>query len=122
LAVSGCHLCADWPCVTVCEPRALKLPKPGDDQPDDVPPPILPKLANAAINMKPCLPYAGPECGACKHACPVPGALLWVGGTKPVIDDAVCTGCALCREACITDPKSIDITVIPAPAPISDCE
>jgi MinD superfamily P-loop ATPase len=59
----------------------------------------------------------GPECGVCRDACQVPGALLWEKGIKPVIDNDVCTGCALCREACITDPKFIDITAIAVPLP-----
>ena len=25
----GCHLCEDWPCVTACEPGALKRPEAG---------------------------------------------------------------------------------------------
>lgn len=112
LGVSGCHLCDHWPCVQVCEPGALKLPEADEDAP-----PSWPKLADAAINTQTCLPYAGPECGACQHACPVPGALNWENGIKPVIDNQVCTGCELCREACITDPKSIDITAVPAPNP-----
>lgn len=108
LAVAGCHLCTDWPCVTVCEPAALKLP-------EAAAPPIFPKLADAVINTESCLPYAGPECGACRDACRVAGALNWEQGIKPVIDNDVCTGCALCRDACITDPKSIDIRAVPAP-------
>ena len=56
--------------------------------------------------------YNGPECGACAHVCPVPGALSWEGGLRPVIDQSICTGCALCREACITNPKSVDIRAL----------
>ena len=110
LAVAGCHLCADWPCVTVCEPAALKLP---EADADEAPP--APKLADAVIITESCLPYAGPECGACRDACRVPGALNWEQGIKPVIDNDVCTGCALCRDACITDPKSIDIRAVAIP-------
>ncbi len=100
----GCHMCEDWPCVVACEPNALARPEPeeGDD-------PVLPKLAHLAINEGTCLPYAGPECGACAHACPLPGALTWPDGLRPFINVAACTGCALCREACIVDPKAIDI-------------
>ncbi|MBT5194703.1 MAG: hypothetical protein HOM07_20335 [Rhodospirillaceae bacterium] len=103
LSNKGCHLCQDWPCVTVCEPAALALPEASeDDEPD------LPRLAVARIDTGSCLPYAGPECGACAHACPVPGALIWQGPRPSIVAD-VCTGCALCREACITEPKSISI-------------
>lgn len=103
LSHRGCHLCEDWPCVAVCEPGALVLPQ--------EPEPAPPRLAAARIDTNSCLPYAGPECGACAHACPVPGALTWQG-PKPSIDPEVCTGCALCREACITEPKSITIATL----------
>ncbi|NQV57069.1 MAG: 4Fe-4S dicluster domain-containing protein [Rhodospirillales bacterium] len=110
LLESGCHLCSDWPCVTACGPKALVLPVAEDGSPAD-----LPKLARASINIESCLPYSGPECGACADACPVPGALNWVDGVKPVIDEEICTGCALCREFCIVDPKAIDIAQLRAP-------
>ncbi len=99
----GCHMCADWPCVTVCEPRALKVPDQDANHP---------KLAQVYINPEICLPYAGPECGACAHVCPVPGALEWRDGTKPVVNQTLCSGCALCREACIVEPKAV--VVVPA--------
>jgi ferredoxin-type protein NapG len=98
----GCHLCQDWPCVTACEPGALVLPEKADDTPA--------KLAVVEIDTATCLPYSGPECGACAHACPVPGALEWEGGGRPVINQEHCTGCALCREACIVAPKAITVS------------
>jgi ferredoxin-type protein NapG len=101
----GCHMCVDWPCVAACEPDALNRPEADEERP-----PEPPKLAAAKIDQTTCLPYSGPECGACASACPVPGALNWAGGTRPVIDQEHCTGCALCREACITDPKAIQIS------------
>ncbi len=100
----GCHLCDDWPCVTACEPRVLKLPQMEAEQ--SIP---APKLATAKIDRKSCLPYSGPECGACAESCPIPGALEWEDRVRPVINDDLCTGCALCREACIVDPKAISI-------------
>ena len=108
LRVRGCHLCEDWPCVAACEPQALKLPD-GDEKA----PPAPPKLAFVTIDTKTCLPYLGPECGACADSCPVPGGLEW-HGTKPVINQDTCTGCALCREACIADPEAIDVSAFMA--------
>jgi len=99
----ACHLCADWPCVAACEPRALQPPAVEEDQP--LP---LPRLAYANIDPAVCLPYSGPECGACRAACPLDGALLWQL-EKPQIDASRCTGCGLCREACITSPKAISV-------------
>ena len=94
----GCHLCSDWPCVQSCEPAALQLPETKE----------LPKLAIASIDQTNCLPYSGPECGACATSCQIPGALYW-DGPKPRIDTNSCTGCALCRVACIVEPKAIEI-------------
>lgn len=99
----GCHMCQDWPCVKACEPGALKLPALDGDAPGPV------KLARVGIDVNVCLPYLGPECGACRDSCPIPGALEWQGGIKPVIIEERCTGCGLCREACIADPKAIEI-------------
>ena len=101
----GCRMCGDWPCVGACDPEALKLP----DQEGETPPPVA-KLAVARINQDACLPYLGPECGACAEACPVPGALEWEDGVRPVIEPGTCTGCALCREACIVEPEAIEIS------------
>jgi ferredoxin-type protein NapG len=99
----GCHLCKDWPCVEACEPRALQFPEVEEGE-------VLPlaKLAYAEINTQTCLPYSGPECGACESSCSVEGALKW-DMTKPYIDPELCTGCGLCREACIVDPKAVNI-------------
>jgi ferredoxin-type protein NapG len=101
----GCHMCDGWPCVAACEAAALVVPDPVEDAA-----PALPRLALVEIDTDTCLAYLGPECGACAHACPVPGALTWEGGTRPVIETGICTGCALCREACIVDPKAIKVS------------
>ena len=103
----GCHLCRDWPCVAACEADALKLP---EQEEEGRPPPA--KLAHVRIDPETCLPYSGPECGACAHSCPVPGALEWEGGLRPVINDDRCTGCALCREACIMEPKAVEVSAL----------
>jgi len=107
LANRGCHLCADWPCVQACEPKALALPKTEDDE---APPPV--KFADVEIDTSRCLPYLGPECGACADSCPVPGALIWHDRLRPEIDQDLCTGCALCREACILDPKAVSLSAV----------
>jgi len=100
----GCQLCEDWPCVAACEPGALRLPE--VDEEDTSRPP--PRIAVASIDTGSCLPYSGPECGACAASCPVPAALSW-DGERPRIAPGLCTGCALCREACIVEPKAIQI-------------
>ncbi|MAG01064.1 MAG: hypothetical protein CL388_07685 [Acidiferrobacteraceae bacterium] len=123
----GCHLCTDWPCVAVCEPAALKKPEAVvqvtlqtdentevvEDKAEPVDNSAPPKMALAKISDERCLPYRGPECGACRSSCKVEGALGW-DLTKPVINPVLCCGCGLCRQACITDPSSIMIhTLLP---------
>ncbi len=135
----ACHLCEDWPCVTACETDALQLPErlkaeDVDRQANEgadvriatntaVPgvasgaiPSPMPRLAVVHIETDTCLPYSGPECGACNGSCPVPGALTWEM-TKPVIDQALCAGCGLCRDACIMDPVAIRLSTRKVPVP-----
>lgn len=112
----GCHLCEDWPCVNACETGALKLPVIKVEENELSAPDVygqqykerfVPRIATLTINKDTCLPYSGPECGACK-VCPVEGALTWIM-EKPEINQKLCTGCALCREACIVEPKAISV-------------
>ena len=99
----ACHLCEDWPCVTACTKDALVLPE-IEEGAETIP---FPMLAVASINTETCFPYSGPECGACDR-CPVPGALLW-DQQRPHINSEKCTGCGLCRQACIVEPSAINI-------------
>ena len=111
LSNKACHLCQDWPCVTACQTRALAFPvqkTEQQDQQDKTARPAPPKLARAILDKTSCLPYMGPECGACGSVCPIPGAIEW-DMTRPKINPALCVGCGLCRETCITSPKSIRI-------------
>lgn len=106
---SPCQMCEGWPCATACTRGALHRPEHAEDTP-----PLLPQMARAIIDERACLPYSGPECGACADSCPVPGALTW-NHTQPIIA-APCIGCDLCRQACITDPKAITLVPLPAAA------
>lgn len=107
LLKKGCHQCEDWPCVNACEDKALVLPEISETEENEAKL-ELPKMARAEINAKACLPYSGVECDACVDSCPVPSALTW-DMTLPNINLLVCTGCGMCREACIVDPKAINI-------------
>jgi len=104
----ACHLCSDWPCVNACEVNALRLPTAEEALPENAPTEAVPKLARVRIDETRCLPYQGPECGACESACPVDGALVF-DGIRPRIDAGHCTGCALCRQACVMDPSAIEV-------------
>ena len=105
----GCHMCQDWPCVAACEPGALSIPITDDEGEAEPAPSELPVLARASIDTALCLPYLGPECGACASACPVPDALIWKDRIKPVITRD-CTGCGMCREVCVVEPKAVSIS------------
>ena len=102
----GCHLCEDWPCISVCETKALTRVIADNSDSGYA---VLEKFANAKIDENLCLPFSGPECGACISACPIEGALC-LEQEKPVITDELCVGCAQCREACIVEKKAINIS------------
>ena len=68
-----------------------------------------PKMAQAAIVSDDCLPFRGPECGACEGSCPIPDTLIFQR-EKPQINQDSCAGCGLCLAACIADPKAIKIS------------
>lgn len=105
----GCRLCEDWPCVNACESKALKIPESDTDETADYKSLISTlKFAKVVVDEASCLPYQGPECGACASACIVDGALQW-DMERPSINQELCIGCAMCREVCITEPKSINI-------------
>lgn len=101
LLKKGCHLCEDWPCVNACEVNALVFT---EDESVKVN-----KFAIAEINEDLCLPFSGPECGACIHACLIEGALQLIQ-EKPVINQDLCVGCALCRDACVVEEKAVSIS------------
>ena len=103
----GCHLCEDWPCVTVCEADALKMPETNEEDEAEQRR-IWPKMARAEINPDDCLPFKGPECGACAGYCPIPDTLTFQR-EKPQINQDSCAGCGLCRAACISTPNAIQI-------------
>lgn len=111
LMSNACLLCKDWPCVQACEGNALLSPQPMEDGKEEA---SAPRLAMASIDPEHCLPYSGPECGACHSACPIPGAINW-DMTRPKINEVLCSGCAQCREACITMPKAITINATKPP-------
>lgn len=108
LLKKGCHLCEDWPCVNACEDNALVLNEAESVKPE--------KFTRAVINESTCLPFSGPECGACVSVCPVEGALT-LELEKPIIDQELCLGCAMCREVCVVEDKAISISPLtPSPS------
>jgi len=107
----GCHLCEDWPCVSACDADALKKPDETEEisvQQKSAHVVTWPKMARAAINHNHCLPFNGPECGACDGICPIPNTLTF-HREKPHINQDSCSGCGLCRATCISTPNAIQI-------------
>jgi len=104
----GCHLCEEWPCVSACEAAALKRPGEGKGEDEAI---VWPKMAQASIISDHCLPFRGPECGACDGSCPIPKTLTF-SMEKPQIAAETCSGCGLCLAACIAEPKAIQIKSI----------
>ena len=90
-----CVLCADTPCIAVCEPRALRFP--GD---------AGIHLTEVRFDPRHCLPYQGPECGACADSCPLPGVLVF-HDWKPVFELPACAGCGACMRRCPMEPKPL---------------
>ncbi len=115
----ACLLCTDWPCVTACTTGALNyeaftnLSDQNKQKDDDKghSSRLMPKLAQIKFDEITCLPFFGPECGVCVSVCPVPGAIA-LAYEKPVVDNQVCVGCAQCRDACVTDPPSIQVLLL----------
>lgn len=68
-----------------------------------------PPMASARIDESKCMPYSGPECGACRGSCPIPNTLVW-HNEKPSINLDTCIGCGQCVQSCITSPKAIIIS------------
>lgn len=94
----ACHLCEGFPCAAACETGALELPATP-----------LWKLGSVRLVQERCLPFMGPECGACAGLCPPDAPALRLVLTRPSIERDVCVGCGRCIEACPTDPKAIEL-------------
>ena len=93
-----CHMCEGFPCAQACPEGVLKVPET----------PAV-KLGEAVIDPTRCLPYIGPECGACAGLCPSGVDALRIKADLPVLDGDACVGCGLCIGACPTRPAAIEM-------------
>lgn len=101
---SACVLCEDFPCINVCEPKALvELASPKDV-----------KMGTAVINEKLCHAFEGMDCDYCVKECPFPGEAIFLNDQRhPVVVDDVCTGCGLCEQICPSRQAAIVIKRVP---------
>ena len=108
---NACLLCHDWPCAVACPTLAISNTDTLIIDTSTLR--VFPKLAHIQLDTQRCLPYLGPECGACRGSCPLPDALVFDTMEKPHINTEQCTGCGQCVHACITDPSAISINEFP---------
>lgn len=100
----ACRWCAGFPCVTACAPKALRVE-------------LVPtsRLGTVTVDVARCLPYRGPECGACAGLCPTEAPALTLRLGRPRIDAALCVGCGLCIPACPVRPSALALAPLEAP-------
>jgi len=91
--VQACLMCEDFPCITACEPQVLT---------HEVP--VM--IGTARITEHLCVAHHGTTCTVCFERCPVEGAIQ-INNGKPTIDEAICTGCGVCRYVCPAPENAI---------------
>lgn len=100
LRKSACVMCEDFPCIKVCEPRALVMP----ESPQNI------KLGTAVINTELCYAYQGQYCDLCIKECPLKGeAIMADESCRPKVNADKCTGCGLCEHICPTTQPAITV-------------
>jgi ferredoxin-type protein NapG len=91
-----CLLCDDYPCITACSGRALRIAHSGQQS------------GIAVINENYCLAFRGTLCQAFVTNCPEMYAAIrrnaeWV----PVVEEKGCTGCGICASICPSENAAI---------------
>jgi ferredoxin-type protein NapG len=88
-----CVMCADYPCISACEPGVLS--------------PLIPAMMGTArITEHLCLPHHGTSCTVCSENCPVENAIV-ISDEKPTVNEATCSGCGVCRSVCPAPENAI---------------
>jgi ferredoxin-type protein NapG len=94
---SPCYLCADTPCISSCEPRALVLTTPPDVN-----------MGIAVLDRQTCYLSQGQPCDYCVKCCPLRDrAIAWGADGLPDVRDQDCTGCGVCAYLCPAGALSI---------------
>ncbi|MCA9214766.1 MAG: 4Fe-4S dicluster domain-containing protein [Planctomycetales bacterium] len=100
-----CLMCADFPCISACEPGVLTSAIP-----------VMMGTARVVEHL--CLPYQGAPCTACSESCPVENAIVMTeeadgnssctpASMKPTVNESICTGCGVCRSVCPAPENAI---------------
>ncbi len=98
----GCILC--MACTQVCPTEALVPMEATEAGMAAV------AMGTAFVSEDICYSFHGRTCGACYHACPLPGKALTVGlFEQPTVHAEHCVGCGLCEQACIHMPQAIRV-------------
>jgi ferredoxin-type protein NapG len=99
-----CIMCEGFPCAAACPENVLLVPEA----------PVW-TLGVARVDEGRCLPFKGPECGACAGLCPGELTALTLRRGRPLVDEQRCVGCGLCIQACPVSPAAIELRPL-APA------
>jgi len=93
----ACNLCMD--CSKLCPSGALRRVDKEKAH-----------MGTAQINRDTCLAWQGDECKICYTSCPFYNqAILLEDYKRPVVNPAVCAGCGICEQVCITELPSIAV-------------
>lgn len=87
---SPCYLCQDMPCISACEPKALRaIPR------------SQVRMGSAILNMAECYLSAGQPCEYCVSRCPVGSDAISFGlDGLPDVRSPGCVGCGVCDYLC----------------------
>ncbi|EKJ88133.1 Fe-S-cluster-containing hydrogenase component 2 [Leptospira meyeri] len=97
----ACHMCSDWPCISVCPEEALLPYNLSGEKPN---------FGKAKAITEHCINEKTGEttCEVCLNTCPIEKTVKFKGNL-PTFVSSSCTGCGLCVESCPSFPKAIQI-------------
>jgi MauM/NapG family ferredoxin protein len=95
---SPCYLCEDMPCISACEPLALRHIPRGDV-----------RMGTARIDLSACYVALGQRCDYCVSRCPLGrNAIAFGSNGLPIVKSPGCAGCGVCGYLCPADVITIN--------------